>query len=285
MPALRTIRIFNPATHRQADPDTEAVLNQSRTFSTGRAVVTTLLASVLALACGGGAADSIPDDSGSEAGSGHLPSTDAASATDFRVLFDGTSLEAWRGYRSETVPSGWSIDGEHDLAFEPVEGGRGDLITVDQFTSFELVLEWRVAEGGNSGIFFHVTEDHDWPWESGPEMQVLDDARHADGQSPLTSAGSNYALHAPSVDVVNPAGEWNEVRLTVDGAGVEHWLNGVKIVEYTLGSPEWNALVGASKFASMPAYGGARRGHIALQDHGDRVWYRDIRIREIGGGR
>jgi hypothetical protein len=241
-----------------------------------------------ALALGGCAADAAPDASGARTSSGEPTAADsspALEAADFRVLFDGTSLDAWRGYRSESVPGGWSIDGEYNLAFEPIEGGRGDLITVDQFASFELVLEWRVAQGGNSGIFFHVTEDHPWPWESGPEMQVLDDARHPDGQSPLTSAGSNYALHAPSAEVVNPAGEWNEARLLVDGDQVEHWLNGVKIVEYTLGSPEWEALVAGSKFAEMPAYGEARRGHIALQDHGDRVWYRDIRIREIGGGR
>ncbi len=170
------------------------------------------------------------------------------------------------------------------IVFTPGEGSGGDLITVDRFSSFELELEWMVEEGGNSGIFFRVTEDHAYPWESGPEMQVLDNARHVDGQSPLTSAGSNYALHGPPEDVSHPPGEWNAVRILVDGDHVEHWLNGVKVVQYTLGSPAWEALVRASKFNEMPDYGRAPTGHIGLQDHGDPVRFRNIRIREITHG-
>jgi hypothetical protein len=112
-------------------------------------------------------------------------------------------------------------------------------------------------------------------------MQVVDNVRHRDGKNPLTSAGSNYALHAPVRDVTRPVGEWNDVGLVVKSPHVEHWLNGVKIVEYELWSPDWEARVKASKFSTMPGYGRAKRGHIALQDHGDRVWYRHIKIRPM----
>jgi hypothetical protein len=194
-----------------------------------------------------------------------------------RPLFNGRSLEGWRAFRSEALPSGWAaIDGT--LART---GPGGDIVTVDEFGDFELGLQWKLAEGGNSGIFFRVVDEGQEVWESGPEMQILDNARHADGKNPLTSAGANYGLHAPVRDVTRPVGEWNDVRLVVTGPNVEHWLNGVKVVEYELGSPAWESLVKASKFVTMPVYGRAKRGRIALQDHGDPVWFRNITIRPM----
>jgi hypothetical protein len=112
-------------------------------------------------------------------------------------------------------------------------------------------------------------------------MQILDDAHHPDGRNPKTSAGSNYALIAPPPDVTRPVGCWNEVRLLVRGSHVEHWMNGVKLLEYELWSPEWRALVAGSKFAKMPGYGLNKTGRLALQDHGDPVSFRDIRIRPL----
>ena len=156
----------------------------------------------------------------------------------------------------------------------------GDIITTEQFGDFELALEWKVSPGGNSGIMYRVTEAYDESYKSGPEMQVLDDSAHADGQDRLTSAGSNYALNAAPAGVVKRAGEWNAVRILVKGNHVEHWLNGQKVVEYELMSPDWETRVKQSKFAEWPGYGRAPRGHIALQDHGDRVAYRNIKIRE-----
>jgi hypothetical protein len=191
------------------------------------------------------------------------------------MLFDGRSLDAWRGFRNNRVPAGWQVV---DGALTRV-GEGGDLITRDEFGDFELALEWKVAEGGNSGIMYRVTEDARATYETGPEMQVLDDARHKDGESRLTAAGSAYGLYAAPAGVVKPAGEWNAVRILVRGSHVEHWLNGVKVVEYELGSPDWKAKVEASKFKQWPGYGRAAKGHIALQDHGDRVAYRDIKIR------
>jgi hypothetical protein len=198
------------------------------------------------------------------------------------VLFDGTDLSAWRGYRSADVPAAWQLrDGI--LAFVPGEDG-GDLVTRDRFGDFELELSWSVEPGGNSGIFYRATEEPDYIWQAAPEMQILDDDRHADGRSPLTSAGSLFALYPVVEDVVKPAGEWNDVRIVARGPRVQHWLNGVKVVEYEVGSADWTARVQDSKFAELEGFAVSPEGHIGLQDHGDPVRFRDIRVRPIAGG-
>jgi hypothetical protein len=195
----------------------------------------------------------------------------------WRSLFDGRTTAGWRGYRMDAMPAGWQVvDGALTRVAQ-----AGDIVTQERFANFELELEWMVAPGGNSGIMYRVTEDSDATYKSGPEMQVLDDAAHRDGQSRLTAAGANYGLYPAPAGVVKAAGEWNAVRIVANGAHVEHWLNGTKVVEYELWSPEWEAKVAASKFAEWPGYGRARTGHIALQDHGDRVAYRNIRIRML----
>ena len=193
------------------------------------------------------------------------------------LLFDGRSTAGWRGFRQAGIPDGWRvIDGALTR-----DAGGGDIITVGQFANFELALEWRIAEGGNSGIMYRVTEAAASPALSGPEMQVLDNARHPDGQSPLTSAGACYGLYAPSQDVTRPAGSWNQVRVVAKGSHVEHWLNGMKVVEYELGSDEWLARVQSSPYRDAPGYGRAPIGYVALQDHGDRVAFRNIKIRPV----
>lgn len=209
--------------------------------------------------------------------SGQQPNllTPAEQSGGWRLLFDGAALAGWRGFKSAEPPAGWrAVDG----ALARV-GPGGDLMTVDEFGDFELRLEWTIAKGGNSGIMFHVTGEGAQTYETGPEFQVLDNAGHADGKAALTSAGSNYALHPPVRDVTKPVGEWNEARLIVKGAHVEHWMNGVKLLEYELWSPDWEARVTASKFGKMPRYGRAKSGRIVLQDHGDAVSYRNIKIR------
>ena len=218
-----------------------------------------------------------PSPSDSQAMSEATPTPTSSRPGDWRLLFDGRTTTGWRGYRSQTMPAGWQVV---DGALTRV-GPGGDIITVDQFANFELELDWMVAPGGNSGIMYRVTEEGDNTYHTGPEMQVLDDARHADGRSRLTAAGSAYGLYPSPAGVVKPAGEWNHARLVVEGNHVEHWLNGQKVVEYELGSPDWRQRMANSKFTEWPGYGRASRGHIALQDHGDRVAFRDIRIREL----
>lgn len=199
------------------------------------------------------------------------------SAQGFRLLFDGTSTRNWRGFRQATMPDGWRpVDG----ALTRV-GASPDIITIEQYENFDFRLQWKVPPGGNSGIMYRVSEDPPATYHSGPEYQILDDARHPDGRSRLTSASAAWGLYAVPEGIVKPAGQWNDTRILVDGAHVEHWLNGVKVVEYELWSPEWRRLVQASKFAQWPSYGMIRRGHIALQDHDNPVQYRSIRIRVL----
>ena len=205
---------------------------------------------------------------------------DAERGQGWVLLFDGESLDGWKGYRRADVPDSWRVvDGT--LHFAP-GGEGGDILTSAQFANFELALEWKISPSGNSGVMIRVSEDQEWPYETGPEMQVLDNSGHRDGRNPLTSAGSNYGLHAPAMDATVAVGEWNRARMVVNGNRVEHWLNDQLVVEYELGSEAWNALVAGTKFEEMPGYGRNSRGHIALQDHGDPVWYRNIKIRELG---
>lgn len=195
----------------------------------------------------------------------------------WQLLFDGSTTGGWRGYNRTDMPDGWqAVDGALTRVAE-----AGDIITMEQYGDFELALDWLVRPRGNSGVFYRALESDDPIYYSAPEMQVLDDAGHADGGSRLTAAGANYGLHPAPEGVVRPAGEWNSVRLIVNGNHVEHWLNGRKIVEYELGSDDWKQRVANSKFVEWPAYGTAARGHIGLQDHGDWVAFRNIRIREL----
>jgi hypothetical protein len=196
-------------------------------------------------------------------------------AAGWRLLFDGTTTAGWRGFRQQAMPDGWQVV---DGALTRV-GKGGDIVTTEEFGDFDLSFEWQIGPGGNSGVFFGVSEQSTAVWHAAPEYQILDNAGHKDGATPATSTGANYALHAPARDVARPAGQWNQSRITVQGPRVTHWLNGEKIVEYEIGSPDWTARVAASKFKAHPAYGTVRPGRIALQDHGDRVAFRSIRIR------
>jgi hypothetical protein len=201
------------------------------------------------------------------------------------ALFNGEDLTGWRSYGEETAGSAWIVeDGALvlDVDDSTTEMTGGDLITEGQYENFELELEWKISEGGNSGIFFGVQEiaGQNVAYETGIEMQIVGDDKHADGKALETSAGSCYALYPPAEDVVRPVGEYNQVRLIVQGANVEHWLNGHKIVEYTIDSDDWANRVAASKFSTWEHFARYRKGHIALQDHTDRVWFRNIRIRE-----
>lgn len=203
--------------------------------------------------------------------------TTAEKAEGWKLLFDGTSLNGWRAFKSPAPPAGWkAVDG----VLVRQESG-GDLMTTEQFGDFELRLEWKLNANGNSGIMFRVTDEGAQTYETGPEFQILDNAGHKDGKAPITSAGANYAMHPPVRDVTKPLGEWNDVRLVVRGAHVEHWMNGVKLLEYELWSDDWTQRMKASKFAKMPGYGRAKRGHIVLQDHGDLVWYRNVKIKPL----
>ena len=203
----------------------------------------------------------------------------AADDAGWEKLFDGTSTAKWRGYKQTGFPAkGWTVEG----GALKVLGGGGDLVTREKYESFELEWQWKVSPGANSGVMFHVSEDFGAPYETGPEYQVLDDAKHGDGKNPKTSAGALYALIACNEKkALRPVGEWNKSRLVISGTHGEHWLNGRQVVRYDLGSPEMQALIAGSKFKSMPKFAQEKSGHICLQDHGDAVWFRDIRVKRI----
>jgi hypothetical protein len=202
------------------------------------------------------------------------------------ALFNGETLDGWRTYGESAPKSAWIVeDGAIvlDVDETTTETTGGDLITDQQFENFELELEWKVTEGGNSGIFFGVREipGQTVAYLTGVEMQVLDNDGHVDGERPETSAGSCYALYGPAETVVRPVGEFNTARMIVRDGQVEHWLNGTRIVAYDMNSRDWDERVAASKFADWEHFAAYRKGHIALQDHTDRVWFRNIRIRPL----
>ena len=197
----------------------------------------------------------------------------------FVLLFDGETFEGWHGYQSEKPHDGWTVN---NGMISLVEGKKGDLVSDKQYSSFDLRLQYRISENGNSGVFYHVDESLPRSPHSGPEVQIVDnngekwkegDARHKDG--------ANYALHAPAEDVSKPAGKWNALRVVVDGNHVRHFLNGTKIVDFEMHTDEWKEMVAATKFSKWPAYGMAGKGHIVLQDHGNPVSFRNIRILEL----
>lgn len=201
---------------------------------------------------------------------------------EWEVLFDGSNLDSWRGFRRPDAPAAWRAE-DGVLAFTPVDDPteRGDLMTRDLYSDFELELDWRVSEGGNSGIIYRVTEDERATWLTGLEMQVLDDDRHADGQIPSHRAGALYDLVVPPDGITRPVGEWNTARIIARGAHIQHWLNGHLTADVEIGSDDWRERLAASKFADVATFASAGEGHIALQDHDDPVWYRNIRVRRL----
>lgn len=195
--------------------------------------------------------------------------------------WEALGADQWRLYNGEGLPEAWVEESDGALHFTG-EGEGGDIVTLQQYDNFELELEWKISPGGNSGIMFRVSEAHDYPWRTGPEYQILDNDEHPDAlEGEDRHAGANYDMHGPSVSVTSPVGEWNQTRIVVNGAHVEHWLNGHQIVAYQLWNEDWEALIAESKWIDMPDYGRETTGHICLQDHSDPVWFRNIRIRTL----
>jgi hypothetical protein len=206
----------------------------------------------------------------------------------WRLLFDGTSTDGWRGYRTETVPGSWRVEGGSLLARREPGKSAGDIVTVDQFADFELLLEWKMTTGNNSGVIYRATEQHDQVWQSGPEYQILDNTTHLDGLNTLASAGACYAVFAPAKDATRPVGQWNQTRILAEGEHVEHWMNGEKLLKYEVGSNRWKAHVKTSKFFptayGQSNWGLAEKGHIGLQDYGGAIEFRNIKIRPLPAG-
>ncbi len=212
----------------------------------------------------------------------HNVLSDAEKVAGWKLLFDGSSSAGWHGFKTKAFPEKWAIAG--GVMHRPAGEGEGpDIVTDGEYRDFEFAVDWKAAKGSNSGIIYRCTEDHDYSWQTGPEMQILDDAVHADGRKAKTRAGTLYDVVPCAFDVARPAGEWNHARIVVKGTHVEHWLNGFKVVDIDTASPEYKKAVAESKWAKSADYNSKPAGHIALQDHGDEVWFRDIKVRDLSG--
>jgi hypothetical protein len=204
----------------------------------------------------------------------------ADKAAGWQLLFDGTTIDKWRAVNGTGVPPSWAIE---DGAITAKAGKGADLVSVDEYTDFELMVDFKVAKNGNSGIFYRGVESPTAPlYHSAPEYQILDDTGHPDAKNgPDRFCGANYDMEAPLAAACKPAGEWNSARIVVKGAHVEHWLNGQKTADYELWSPKWKEQVAASKFKAWPEYGMAKSGRLSLQHHGDVVAFKNIKVRAL----
>jgi hypothetical protein len=194
------------------------------------------------------------------------------------VLFDGNSLDQWRGYNQEEIGKGWKIT-DGILEFDGT--GGGDIVTKNEYENFEFSFDWKVSPGANSGVMYRVTLGDSAPYLSGPEFQILDDSKHADGKNELTSAAALYGLYKCENKELKDVGEWNTSKIVQRGNKIEHWLNGKKVVTAEIGSEDWKKRVADSKFKDWEKFGVSPKGRIALQDHGNKVWFRNISIKQL----
>ncbi|MBI3139162.1 MAG: DUF1080 domain-containing protein [Sphingobacteriales bacterium] len=207
----------------------------------------------------------------------------------WQLLFDGQSTRGWHKYGGKPVGSAWKtadgtlyLDTTIKKDWQVMDGG--DIVSDSSFENFHLKLEWKIAINGNSGIMFYVHEDtlkYKWPWETAPEMQVLDNMGHPDSKIIKHRAGDLYDLISSAKETVKPAGEWNQVEIKCLDGKLDFWLNGENVVSTQLWDDAWKKLVSGSKFSKMPDFGTYKSGKIALQDHGNTVWYRNVMIRKL----
>ena len=197
-------------------------------------------------------------------------------------LSDANASQMWKKYNGTTPGKSWSF-ANGVVSFDPSLGDGGDIVTKEEYQDFELSLEWKIQECGNSGIMFYVKEDENLfaPYLTGPEMQVLDNSCHPDAKIDKHRAGDLYDMIETNVVNVKPAGEWNSIKIVSKNSHLDFYQNGAKVVSFTMHSPEWDAMVAQSKFKDWSEFGKYKSGKIALQDHGDKVWYRNIKIKTL----
>lgn len=214
--------------------------------------------------------------------------TDAEKADGWQLLFDGNSTNGWHTFNKNTDGSAWkAVDGTLHLDPKEIKDGKvvggGDLMTEGEFENFHLKLEWKVDTGGNSGIIIYSVEDpkYEYSWHTGPELQVLDNERHKDAKITKHRAGDLYDLVSSSPETVKPALEWNTVEIKANKGKLEEWLNGTKVLDVTLWDDNWKKMVEGSKFKIRPDFGKFTKGHIGVQDHGNKIWYRNVKIKSL----
>ncbi len=228
-------------------------------------------------------------DTGDERAAGHNQLTSAEVEAGWSLLFDGKTTNGWRTFKKDRIGQSWKADGGKLMLVTVNSNGKsraidgGDILSEQTYGNFELSLDWMVKDCGNSGIIFYAQEmdDYDRVWKTGPEMQILDNSCHPDAKIHKHRAGDLYDLIPCSQETVKPAGEWNNARIRIiDGKGT-FWLNGTQVVNFDMNSQEWKDMIAQSKFAEYPGFGKFKEGHIVLQDHGDPVAFRNIKIRRL----
>lgn len=202
----------------------------------------------------------------------------SADAGEEIVLFDGSNLDHWRGYGQEAIGKGWKVE-DGILKFDG--SGGGDIVTKEKFKNFVFTFDWAVTPGANSGIMYKVGMGDGAPYLTGPEYQILDDSKHADGGNPLTSAAALYGLYPRGDAETSNVGEWNTGKIVIVGDKVQHWLNGKLAVEAEIGSDDWKQRLNKSKFKDWKKFAVNGEGHLCLQDHGDEVWYRNLKVTKL----
>lgn len=204
-------------------------------------------------------------------------------AAGWKLLFDGKTLNGWRTFKGREGNS-WTVENGtmHCQGSQTDKSDkRGDLLTNDEFGNFELQLDWKLTPQGNSGILYLVSEEFEAPYLSGPEYQLIDDKGWPEKLEDWQQTGANYAMNPPLVAAANPIGEWNTTRIIVNKGHVEHWLNGKKTADYELWTDEWQQHKATGKWKDAPGYGKAKKGHIALQDHGSEIWFKNVKIKQL----
>jgi hypothetical protein len=196
------------------------------------------------------------------------------------LLFDGQTTNGWKSFK-DREQEGWAVVNGELVCKDGDIKKRSDLITVDQFDNYELLIDWKIAPQHNSGIIYRCTEENGATFESGPEYQLIDDKGYPGKLSDKQLSGANYDMHAPAKQVARPAGEYNTTKIVVNKSRVEHWLNGVKVVEYDFWTPDWEKVKAISKWKDVKPYGMSKTGHIALQDHGGGVTFKNIKLRKL----
>jgi hypothetical protein len=208
----------------------------------------------------------------------------------WKLLFDGKTMNGWRNFYKKDLAGAWQVSDNSimlDDSFKEgwMAKGGGEITTDGIYENYEFTIDWKISEGGNSGIIFNAQEDdekkHPYSWGTGPEFQVLDNEKHDDGKIPKHRAGNLYDIFKYEPENVKPQGEWNKAMIQQKNGHVKLFVNGKMVIEYTIGSDEYKKAVAESKFKDDPMWGTYTKGHIVLQDHGNRVWYRNIKVRKL----